>query len=91
MTTYRVEAPFEAFQREYKIGTILSDAELECWQPDICRASMMVSLAAKGSLSIVSDAAEQAAELAEQHVAEAEKALADAQVAAAQAEAAAHV
>ncbi len=87
MTAYFVESNFEAFQREYKRGAILSDTDLECWLPEVARAVKLMSLAAEGAISLASSAAEQAAQLAKQHAVEAEKALADAQAVAVKAEA----
>lgn len=50
MSSYRVLEPFMAFQREYKRGIVLTDADLECWQPETDRSFVIEGLRAQGKI-----------------------------------------
>ena len=62
MASYLVTAAFTAFQRDYRRGEVLSDADLACWEPDGDRDMAIASLAGQGKLEVV-DAADPAGRL----------------------------
>lgn len=44
MSSYRVNTAFQAFEREYKVGTVLTADDLSCWLPDEDRAVVIDGL-----------------------------------------------
>jgi len=53
MASYRVLQPFVRFLRGYKVGKVLTDADLACWTPDTAREQAIKELVAAGRLSLV--------------------------------------
>ena len=62
MASYRVTATFTAFQRDYRRGEFLTDADLACWVPDEDRDMAIAGLVSQGKLEVV-DAADPAGRL----------------------------
>lgn len=50
MSSYLVTTPFQAFEREYKPGEVLADADLACWLPEEDRATVVDGLVSFGKL-----------------------------------------
>jgi hypothetical protein len=62
MASYRATAAFTAFQRDYRRGEVLSDADLACWEPGAERDIAIAGLVSQGKLEAV-DAADPAGRL----------------------------
>ena len=56
MASYRVTAAFTAFQRDYRRGEVLTDADLGCWVPDEDRDMAIAGLVSQGKLEVVDTA-----------------------------------
>lgn len=50
MSSYSVTAPFQAFERQYKPGEVLTDADMACWLPEEDRALVVDGLVQFGKL-----------------------------------------
>jgi hypothetical protein len=50
MSSYIVTTPFQAFDREYKPGAVLTDADMACWLPEEDRAVVVDGLVQFGKL-----------------------------------------
>ena len=53
MASYRVTAAFTAFQRDYRRGEVLTDADLACWMPDEDRDMAIAGLVSQGKIEVV--------------------------------------
>ena len=56
MASYRVTATFTAFQRDYRRGEVLTDADLACWVPDEDRDMAIAGLVSQGKVEVVDTA-----------------------------------
>jgi hypothetical protein len=50
MSSYSVTTPFQAFDRQYKPGEVLTDADMACWLPEEDRALVVDGLVQFGKL-----------------------------------------
>lgn len=50
MSSYSVTTPFQAFERQYKPGEVLTDADMACWLPEEDRALVVDGLVQFGKL-----------------------------------------
>ena len=62
MSSYRVTGTFTAFQRDYRRGEVLTDADLACWEPDEDRDMAIAGFVSQGKIEVV-DAADPAGRL----------------------------